>query len=127
MGSQSADQTLSVVRSEEQVRLRQEWIATERFVVRRRIVTETVQLTATIRREELVFDQSPVSEALATGTAPEATAPLVLVLLEELPVLTMVTRPYESVTISVVKAAGEQQVAATLNSERIEVFPSDDR
>lgn len=127
MSTPAAEQALSVVRSEEQLRLRPEWIVTERLVARRRIVTETVQLTARIRREELVFDEFPVSEPLTTGTAPEATAPLVLVLLEELPVLTVVTRPYESVTISVVKVAGEQQVAATLNSERIEIARSEAR
>jgi hypothetical protein len=85
-------------------------MATERLVVRRRIVTEEVPLAATIRREKLVIQHCALPPEESAGTAPVASAPVVPALREELPVITLVTRPYEQVTISVVQVAGKQEM-----------------
>ena len=114
-----------VVRSEERLQLDSEWVAFERVRVRRRIVTETVTVTVDVRREELVFEQAPI-EDLPIQTSPlPYVAPIVMTLREEVPVVTLTTRPYEQVTVSVAQVTGQQEIAVDLDREEIELQTHD--
>jgi stress response protein YsnF len=109
-----------VLTREELVQLPSEWMATERLRVRRRIVSETITVPVVVRREELVMDSLPVTGAASPAEQPSA--PLVIVLREEVPVVTFDVRPYERVTVSVVLIAEQQDITAELGSERLEVL-----
>jgi uncharacterized protein (TIGR02271 family) len=111
----------SMMRSEEQLFLSTEWVAVERVVARRRIVSETVQIAVTIRREELVIERSTVEGAPAGDPSPVQVPPLVVVLREEVPVVTLEVQPYARASVSIVQIAGEQNVTTSLDSERIHV------
>ena len=74
---------------------------------------------AVVRREELVIDRLPRPDGIRT--AAEVSLPLVVILREEVPVVSVEVRPYEQVTIRVVEVAGEQiihRVALTANMLR---------
>ena len=113
-----------VVRSQERLLTSAEWVAVERVRIRRRLVTEELLVPVTVRREELVIEQEPAAEplqALPGGGAPARRAPLVITLHEEVPVVTLASRPYEQVTLTIEVVAGEQDVTVELAGERIEV------
>ena len=109
-----------VLSAQELVQLASDWVAVERLRVQRRIVSETVMVPAVVRREELVIDRLPTADGIPT--AAEALLPLVVVLCEEVPVVTVEVRPYEQVTISVVEVAGQQSITAVLDREQVEVL-----
>jgi uncharacterized protein (TIGR02271 family) len=110
----------SLLRSEQRLDIGSEWVGYERVRARRRIVSETVQMTVTVRREELVFDTVPMP-ASVVDLPIEYVPPLAITLHEEVPVITLATRPYERVTVSVVQVAGEQVVTAVLEGERVDL------
>lgn len=112
-----------VLSAQELVQLPSDWVAVERLRVRRRIVTETVAVPVVVRREELLIDRLPRADGMPT--AAEASTPLVVVLREEVPVVSLEVRPYEQVTISVVEVAGAQAITASLDSEHVEVVVED--
>ena len=111
--------------SEQRLRAGSEWVAVARVGIRRRIVTETVQLTVTVCREELVFNQEPLSQPIVDPPIGQV-RPFVAVLREEVPVVTLMTRPYEQVTVSVVQVAGERTVTAALDSDQVELLQSNE-
>ncbi len=117
-----------LVRSEERLQLGTEWVAAERIVVRRRVVTETetVTLTVDVQREELIFEQAAIAELPIQTTPLPYVSPLVLTLHEQVPVVTLTTRPYEQVTVSVVQVGQEQHVDVTLDREQFELRTRDD-
>ena len=115
-----------LLRSEERLQLDTEWVAAERIVVRRRVVTETVTLTVDVQREELVFEQAAIAELPIQTTPLPYVPPLVLTLHEQVPVVTLTTRPYEQVTVSVVQVGREQNVDVTLDREQFELQTRDD-
>ena len=108
---------------QELVQLPSDWVAVERLRVRRRIVSETVMVPAVVRREELVIDRLPTADGIPT--AAETVLPLVMVLSEEVPVISVEVRPYEHVTIRIVEVAGEQIITTSLDSEHVEVLTED--
>jgi stress response protein YsnF len=110
---------VSVTRSAQRLNIQNDWIAVERVGVRRRIVEHVLQLQVTVRREELVFDSSPLDVCIAQN--PVVPAPIVVVLHEEVPVVTLEIRPYEQAVVSVVQVADEQTFSTTLDSEQIEL------
>lgn len=110
-----------MLRSEEQLRIGTAWVAHERVTTRRRIVSETVQLTVTVRREELVIERAPIVDASAQPALPAEAPVLVLVLHEEVPVVTLEVQPYARATISVVPVTGEQVVTTALDTEHIKL------
>jgi uncharacterized protein (TIGR02271 family) len=120
MTNPTDQQPASLVLSSEQLQVDRRWVAAERVHIRRRIVSETVSVPVTVRREELLIDRVPLPGASTPG-AQERPSPLVLVLSEEVPVVTVEARPYERVTVSVVRVAGEQTLQARLDSEHIEL------
>ena len=117
------ESTPLVLSQQELVQLPSDWIAVARLRVRRRIVSETVTVPVVVRREELVIKRLPKADGIQTVA--EAALPLVVVLHEEVPVISVDVRPYERVVISVVEAIGEQAVTASLDSERVEVLFED--
>ena len=108
-----------VVLHEERLRAGTERVAVERVLVRKVVVTETRQVEVTVRREELQTTRVPADGAPAAG--PAGGPPLVVVLAQEVPVVTLHPEPYERVTVHVDTVAGEQRVEQTLSSERVEL------
>ena len=123
------DQALDVVRSEERSDVRVVRTAVETVRVSRRIVTETVQVPVTVRREELTVTRTPVTGSPATG-APRASGvagqveDLVLVLHEEVPVVSLQVRATERVTVGVDTVSTDEVVSADLRREQVEVETS---
>jgi uncharacterized protein (TIGR02271 family) len=112
--------TAETVLSEERLLVGTKWVPRERLSVRRRVVTETRQVTVTVRREELLIDRAPVVDEAAVG-APSLPSPLVVVLHEEVPVVEMQVRPYERVTVGVERIRSEEVVGGVLGQEQAEL------
>ena len=122
-----------VVLHQERMRVDLQQTETGRVVFRRRIVTEVRQVEVTVRREELVVEQTAL-----TGTAVGAgrgdggvpgTArrlPLVIVLSEEVPTVQLHTRPYERITVDVHTVTEQQVMTATVSRELAEVSEQPD-
>ena len=115
-----------VVLHQEQLRVGTRRVATEKVVVRRRVVSEVRQIEVTLRREELEVHRLPVDgrEELSVGGPPE---PLVILLSEEVPVVQLQTRPYERVTVRVDAVTESQVVTETVSREQADItLPSDE-
>jgi len=112
--------SVSVLRSEQRLRITNERVTTETISVRRRVVSETRQVSVTVRREELVIERTPTPDS-PVDPVPAPPAPLVVVLHEEVPVVQMSSRPYEQVTITVEQVTSEQTITAELDHEQVEV------
>jgi len=110
----------SVLRSEQHLRIDRQRVAAERVRVRRRVVSETRQLSVTVRREELVIDREPLYDSPVDTIGPPPD-PLVFVLFEEVPVIDLRTRPYEEVTLTVELVTNEEPITTELDSEHIQV------
>ncbi|WP_127783585.1 DUF2382 domain-containing protein [Rhodococcus sp. X156] len=125
----------STTRAEEELDVRVRRVPVERVRVRRRVVTETRQVSVDVRREELVLEHLPVAQTpddqvpdaqtpdqAAEGAAfGEEREPVVLVLHEEVPVVQLATRPYERVTVRVERVDGAHTISADLAREVVEV------
>lgn len=92
-----------------------------RAVVRRRIVTETRQVQVAVRREVLEVEYLPVAADQRGAEPAPAPEPVVLVLSEEVPVVSLVARPYERVVVDVATVQEPQVVRAELSEERVDV------
>jgi len=113
-------ESATTVLSEQQLRIEHQLVATEGVRIRRRVVSETRQLSVTVRREELVVERTPLpNPPVEARTA--APSPLVFVLLEEVPVVEMMTRPYERATVTVEVVTLEQPITTQLDHERVAV------
>jgi len=110
----------SVLRSEQQLRIDRQLVATERVRIRKRIVSETRHLEVTVRREELVIDREPLTEAPVEAVRP-APEPLDIVLHEEVPVVDIRARPYQEATVTVELVTTEQPVSTEPQHEHIQV------
>ena len=96
--------------SQEVLHVGTEWAEAGQIRLRRRIVTETRTVEVSVRREELVVDVLDVDErrGALVGTArdgrvsdePDPRRPLVIVLQEEVPEVSVRLRPYERVTVT---------------------------
>lgn len=108
-----------VVLHQEQVSIEVEQDAV-RAVVRRRITTETRSIEVQVQREVLEVEYLPASQDLTppVGLSP---APIVMVLSEEVPVVQLVTRPYEQVTVDVHTVTGQQALTTTVAGERADI------
>ena len=122
----ASEQTPDLVLSREQlIPGESAWVTTERVRVRRRIVTETVSVPVTIRREELIIERAPLPGKASSPGQHEPHAALELVLRHEVPVVTVQTQPYELVRVRVTVVAGQETVQATLNREEIDLRTED--
>jgi stress response protein YsnF len=132
----------SMTRAEEQLRVRTEQVAATRVRLVKYVVTEQVQVTVPVRREEIRIEEVPLDapdpgpgETLvdesagegrhaATGTAGEggtAGLPEEIVLHREEPVVSVRVVPAERVRLSTQLVQGQEQVGAQLQREQIVV------
>lgn len=110
-----------VIRSEEELRVDTTWAATERVRFRKRIVTEQVDITVSVRREELVVERESVRDSGRTGADPALGEPWVIVLHREEPVVETRVVPVERVTVSTHRVTDAQIVSESLRAERVEI------
>lgn len=130
----------SMVRSEEQLRVTTERVRARRVRVVKYVVTEEVQVTVPIRREEIRIEELPEGDATADelvtegesldrpgsgGTAPAGALtgglPEEIVLHAERPVVTVEVVPVERVRLRTEVVAGQEQVSGTLQREQVVV------
>lgn len=116
-----------VVRSEERLSVTGRVRPVGRVRIGKRVVTEERSVTVTLRREELFVEDLPAESteawehsagAPARGATPE---PLVIVLSEEEPVVSVRAVPRELVTVRVERRSEQEQVSATVAHEVVEV------
>lgn len=95
----------------------------ERLLVRRVITSHTQLVEVTVRREELHIVRTPLDATTpAPTTGADGPRPLVVVLSEEVPVVQLLTRPYERVTVHIDTVTDQQQVTGTVTREHVEVL-----
>jgi uncharacterized protein (TIGR02271 family) len=122
---------VSTTLSQEVLHVGTEWAEAGQIRLRRRIVTETRTVEVSVRREELVVDVLDVDErhGALVGTAkdgrvsdePDPRQPLVIVLQEEVPEVTVHLRPYERVTVSTTIGNRTGRVTGGLRREEVEL------
>jgi stress response protein YsnF len=124
----------AMTRSEEQLRVGTERVATTRARLVKYVVTEDVTITVPIRREEIRVEQVPLDatddlpeEGLlegrhAAGTTPEGDElPDVIVLHTERPVVTVEVVPVERVRLRTELVQGRETVTQQVQREQIAV------
>lgn len=92
-----------------------------RAIVRRRVVTEVQQLEVAVRREVLEIEYAPAAEPGQAPPSGPAPGPFVVVLSEEVPVVGLVTRPYERVTVEVRSVEEQREIRERVSHERADV------
>lgn len=125
----------SMVRSEEQLQVTTERVADRRMRVVKYVVTEEVQVTVPVRREEIRIEEVPAGgsddgglvtegDALqggaATGSLP-GRLPEEIVLHAERPVVTVEVVPVERVRLRTEVVAGQESVTESVQREQITV------
>ena len=123
---QEDDGDIEVTLSEEQLAVETRPIPTERVHLRKRVVTEDVTLTVTLRREELVIEREPVGRT--SHQAAETDFPLgddgreiEFVLHAEEPVVTKRVVPVERVRVKRNTITEERHLSDTVRRERVDV------
>lgn len=126
----------SMVRSEEQLRVGTERVVARRMRVVKYVITEEVQVTVPIRREEIRIEEIPeghpdpdggvVSEGDSLGTGPGTGSlagglPEEIVLHAERPVVSVEVVPVERVRLRTEVVAGQESVTETVQRERVTV------
>lgn len=111
-----------VVLHEEHLQVTTTRAATERVLLRRVVVTETQQVEVTVRREELQIQRLPTTTATIGKPSDSPPPPRVIVLSQEVPVVQLLTRPYERVTVHIDTVTNQQQITQTLSQERADVL-----
>ena len=126
----------AVTVSEQRLAVATEWTVSGRVRVQRRIVTERRTVEIEVRREivELHGDALDFREGLLVGTELDGppverpvgdAQPLVVVLREEVPVVTMQVRPYEQVTLLSTLVSAVDTVTDTVQREQVEMITDD--
>ena len=110
-----------VVLHEEHLQVTTNRVATERLLLRKVVVTETRQVEVTVRREELQIQRLPADGTATHQPVGTPAQPLVIVLSQEVPVVQLLTRPYERVTVHVDTVTDHQQITQTLSHERADI------
>ncbi len=126
MPAAAGDEDVEVVLSEEQLAVETRSQATERVRVRKRVVTEDVTMTVTVRREELIIEREPIvgtSHQAADGdfALPTETGEVEFVLHAEEPVVTKRVVPVERVKLNRNTITEERHISETVRRERVEV------
>ncbi len=127
----------SMVRSEEQLRVRTERVADRRVRVVKYVVTEEVQVTVPVRREEVRIEEIPLDAAAGPDTGVLVTEgeelaaegpvhedgglPDEIVLHAERPVVTVEVVPVERVRLRVDVVAGQESVTESVRREQVSV------
>lgn len=125
-GWSAADQGIDgagMVRHEQQLMVATGWAATETVRIRKRIVTETRMVPVEVRIEVLEVDHLPVTGSVEEypPEASRAPAELVIVLHEEVPVVSLEIRATERATVSVRTSTSHVSVTEQLHSEQVDV------
>jgi stress response protein YsnF len=124
-----------MVRSEERLRVGTEQVAARRVRLVKYVVTEEVQITVPVRREEIRVEEVPLDapdpgpgeslvparEAGAAGSPGSAGLPEEIVLHTERPVVSVEVVPSERVRLRTELVQGQEQVSAQLQREQIVV------
>jgi stress response protein YsnF len=122
-----------MTRSEEQLRVGTERVATTRARLVKYVVTEDVQITVPIRREEIRVEEVPLDAAddepgesllPSEAAAPPAGTPGEIVLHTERPVVTVEVVPVERVRLRVDLVEGQETVSGQVQREQIVVDES---
>jgi uncharacterized protein (TIGR02271 family) len=124
----AGEESGSMVRSEERMRVGKRREVTGRVRLRKYVVTENVTVTVPVRKEKAVLETVPVGEEadndiLSDGTvdgAPLSTQPEII-LREEVPVVDTVVKPVERVRLDKEQYSVDETVTGELREERIEV------
>jgi uncharacterized protein (TIGR02271 family) len=118
----------SMVRSEEQLQVATERVAVGRVRLVKYVVTEEVQVTVPIRREEVRLEELPVDapaghhaeeSLLPAGTEARSGLPDEIVLHAERPVVSVEVVPVERVRVRTETVTGQEQVSDRVQRERI--------
>jgi len=122
------DRDEAMTRSEEELAADTVWRPVERVRVRRRVVEEEVMVPVTVRREELEIQHEPASRFdPPRRDAGEPADPLVMVLHEERPVVSVEVVPTEVVRVRrAVVRGGRRTVTDTVRREEIELLHEDE-
>jgi uncharacterized protein (TIGR02271 family) len=113
----------AMTRSEERLRVGTERVQTGRARLRKYIVTEDVQTTVPVSREEVRIEREPITEANreAAMSGPELSEEEhEVTLTAERPVVGKETVPVERVRLGNEKITGEEQVSEQVRKEQIE-------
>ena len=115
---------VSITRHEEQIEVDKTTVPRERVRLRKHVVTEEVQVTVTLRREELRIEREPIVDPDGVdiqegGDIGEAEFDFFL--LAEQPVVTTKVVPVERVKVTKDVVTEEELVADDVRKERIEV------
>lgn len=127
--SHRADPDVAVTLFAERVDASTRWDATETVTVARRVVTTTKTVEVTVRREELVVESSRRSaEAASAADLHPEHEPLVILLREEVPEVTMRVVPYEQVSVHVERVHTEdQRIDTQVRHDAVEFTQEDSR
>jgi stress response protein YsnF len=129
----AADDRGGMVRSEEQLVVGTERVATTRARLVKYVVTEEVQITVPIRREEIRVEEVPIDapddgpgESLLTEEPPSTTTatsglPSEIILHTERPVVTVEVVPIERVRLRTELVHGQETVTEQVQREQIVV------
>ncbi len=124
-GSMASDG--GMVRSEEQLRVGTEQVAATRVRIVKYVVTEEVQVTVPIRREEIRVEEVPVDavdepgDSLVPAASGGGGLPDEIVLHTERPVVTVEVVPVERVRLRVDVVEGQETVSGQVQREQIVV------
>jgi stress response protein YsnF len=124
----------AMTRSEEQLRVNTERVATTRARLVKYVVTEEVQITVPVRREEIRVEQVPLDATdepgeslLESGSAQQSTGtaggglPTEIILHTERPVVTVEVVPTERVRLRTELVQGQETVTEQVQREQIVV------
>jgi uncharacterized protein (TIGR02271 family) len=119
----------AMTRSEEQLRVRTERVAARRVRLVKYVVTEEVQVTVPLRREEVRIEELPLEGApaplgeeetlVAQGSAVAPGLPDEIVLHAERPVVSVEVVAVERVRLRTEEVTGQEQVSERLQREQI--------
>jgi stress response protein YsnF len=132
-GGAGAATDSAMTRSEERLRVRMEQVPTTRVRLVKYVVTEEVQVTVPVRREEVRLEEVPLDapdpgpgeslapdeEPLRSDAAPAGGLPDEIVLHREEPVVSVRVVPAERVRLRTDVVQGQEQVAGRLQREQI--------
>lgn len=116
--------TIEVVRSEEELRAGVRRTASERVVVRTKVVTEEVTLTVSVRKQVVEIERLPIDDAIAEaeGLTLERGPDLVEVVLhEERPIVSLEVVPVERIRVTREVVRDSAPVRARLSREEVEL------
>ena len=120
----------AMTRSEEELRVGKESVEAGRARLRKYVVTEDVQTTVPVQREEVVVEREPITDANRgeAFSGPEiAESEHEVVLHEERPVVQTEAVPKERVRLDTETVTEEERVSGQVRKERIDTEGIDER